>query len=74
MAKAERIIARLCSRLSWLITTPRGAWVDTLVSYGVPRVFATSFLETVEQGDNSRQQTALMAVDAIGKMTQITVE
>jgi hypothetical protein len=30
---------------------PRGAWANVLVSYGVPRVFATSFLETVEQVD-----------------------
>ena len=28
---------------------PRGAFVATLQSFGVPRVFATSFLETYEQ-------------------------
>ena len=30
---------------------PRGAFVATLQSFGVPRVFATSFLETYEQCD-----------------------
>jgi NAD(P)H dehydrogenase (quinone) len=30
---------------------PRDAWAGVLIGYGVPRVFATSFLETVEQVD-----------------------
>ena len=30
---------------------PRAAWTKTLESYGVPRVFATSFCETYEQMD-----------------------
>ena len=30
---------------------PREAWCATLQSYGVPRVFANSFLETYEQMD-----------------------
>ena len=30
---------------------PREAWAAVLMSYGVPRVFAMSFLETVEQAD-----------------------
>lgn len=30
---------------------PRDAWVKVLLGFGLPRVFATSFLETVEQMD-----------------------
>jgi uncharacterized protein YbjT (DUF2867 family) len=30
---------------------PRDAWAQTLMGYGVPRVFAMSFLETYEQMD-----------------------
>ena len=30
-------------------TVPREPWAATLMSYGIPRVFAMSFLETVEQ-------------------------
>ena len=30
---------------------PRDAWAGVLMSYGIPRVFATSFLETVEAVD-----------------------
>ena len=32
-------------------TVDRDAWANVLVGYGIPRVFATSFLETVEQID-----------------------
>ena len=30
---------------------PSGAWTDTLISYGVPKVFARSFCNTVEKAD-----------------------
>lgn len=35
---------------------PRDAWVQALIGYGIPRVFARSFLETVEQADGVTPQ------------------
>ena len=50
----EAVVAALAKAAGYPIDinqVPRDAWAGALQGYGVPRVFAVSFLETVEQAD-----------------------
>ena len=53
-ANFQDIVAALSASAGYPIAiskVPRDAWAGALQGYGVPRVFAVSFLETVEQAD-----------------------
>lgn len=52
VANFEEIAAAISASVGYDIKVqqvPRDAWVAVLQGFGIPRVFATSFLETVEQ-------------------------
>ena len=50
-ADVAAALSRATGREIKINAVPRDAWVNTLVGYGLKRVFATSFLETIEQAD-----------------------